>query len=121
MFESSIKSKKLGKTEKSNNYRIWFNFPSFFFFFLGGVRLSKSKYGLFSMSGTATLLSKYGNAVHWAGPLSQSRLSILQWRSLSFVDIVLGCPLVISNAVPSSLTSFEVHICSSLISFRPGV
>ncbi len=28
----------------------------------GGVQLSKSKYGFFSMSGTATLLSKYDTA-----------------------------------------------------------
>ncbi len=54
--------KKLGKTEKFNNYRIRFNFP-FFRWGGGGVRLSKSKYGFFSMSGTATLLSKYGTAV----------------------------------------------------------
>ncbi len=52
--------KKIGKTEKSNNYRIRFNFP--FFFWGGGVQLSKSKYDFFSMSGMATLCSKYGNA-----------------------------------------------------------
>ncbi len=57
MFESSIKSEKIRQLEKSNNYRIRFNFP------LGeGGGLSKSKYSFFSMSGTATLLSKYGNA-----------------------------------------------------------
>ncbi len=51
--------KKLSKTEKSNNYRIRFNFP---FLGGGGVQLWKSKSDFFSMSGMVTLLSKYGNA-----------------------------------------------------------
>ncbi len=72
--------KKLGQTEKSNNYPIQLSFP-----FLGGVWLWKSKYSFFSMSGTATLLSKYGNAVcdfcfkpgeSWDG----SNSDIISWR-----------------------------------------
>ncbi len=58
--------KKLSKTEKSN-YWIWFNFLFFFFWWWGGVYMCvctaiEVKICLFSMSGTTTLLSKYGNA-----------------------------------------------------------
>ncbi len=71
--------KTLGKTEKSNNSRIRFNFP--FFFGGGGVRLSKSKYGFFSTSGTATLLSKYGNAALDSNNMSRISYTI-QHREL---------------------------------------
>ncbi len=83
--------KKLGKTGKSNNYRIRFNFP--FFGWGGGSRPSKSKHGFFSMSGTATLLSKYGNAglkafspCSDAGPVRRS-----QARGAVFVGANLAC------------------------------
>ncbi len=54
--------KKLGKTEKSNNYRIRFNFLFLEGLGGGGCKVLEVKIRLFSMSGTATLLSKYGTA-----------------------------------------------------------
>ncbi len=55
--------KKIGKTEKSNNHRIRFNFPPFFGGGGGRVYSYRSQNTFFfSMSGTVTLLSKYGNA-----------------------------------------------------------
>ncbi len=54
--------KKLGKTEKSNNYRIRFNFSFLFFGGGGSVRLPSQNTAFLACLVRATLLSKYGNA-----------------------------------------------------------
>ncbi len=91
--------KKLGKTEKSN-YRIRFNFP----FGVGewrrrGVRLSKSKSGFFSMSGTATLLSKYGSAA--------TCTNLLHYRA-RFARVY--APLQIAQQPSSLVTKVKVKV-----------
>ncbi len=69
--------KKIGKTEKSNNYPVRFNFP-----LGGGGTTIESKYDFFSMSGTP--LSKYGNAA-WSvsveeKPWEKSQPDQTPWR-----------------------------------------